>query len=117
MPAATEEQCRRFNELQRVSAAPEMAARLVEAAGQIEVLVRLADVKAPTLVAHARDDGRVPFEQGRQLAAGIPGARLVTLDSCNHVLLNRIQRGNSSARCFATLSPDRQRLPRYPCTS
>jgi pimeloyl-ACP methyl ester carboxylesterase len=36
---------------------------------------------------HARHDARVPFESGRRLAAGIPGARLVPLESHNHVLL------------------------------
>ncbi|HEX6259241.1 MAG TPA: alpha/beta fold hydrolase [Woeseiaceae bacterium] len=111
MPAATEEQCRRFNELQRVSAAPEMAARLVEAAGQIDVLARLADVKAPTLVAHARDDGRVPFEQGRQLAAGIPGARLVTLDSCNHVLLEQDPAWQQFCAVFRDFVPGQAAAP------
>jgi len=36
---------------------------------------------------HSRNDARVPFEAGRRLAAGIPGARLVTLESQNHVLM------------------------------
>jgi pimeloyl-ACP methyl ester carboxylesterase len=36
---------------------------------------------------HARHDARVPFESGRRMAAGIPGARLVPLESQNHVLL------------------------------
>jgi hypothetical protein len=29
----------------------------------------------------------VPFEQGRQLAAAIPGARFVALERRNHVLM------------------------------
>jgi pimeloyl-ACP methyl ester carboxylesterase len=28
-----------------------------------------------------------PFEEGRRLAAGIPGARFVALESSNHLLL------------------------------
>jgi pimeloyl-ACP methyl ester carboxylesterase len=44
-------------------------------------------VKAPTLVMHARDDGVVPFEAGRQLAAGIRGARFVALPGRNHLFL------------------------------
>ena len=36
---------------------------------------------------HARDDARVPFDQGRRLAAGIPGARFVSLPSRNHLIL------------------------------
>jgi DNA-binding NarL/FixJ family response regulator len=43
---------------------------------------------ASTLVLHAREDGRIPFEQGRELAGLIPGARLVPLESRNHVLLS-----------------------------
>lgn len=41
----------------------------------------------PTLVLHSRGDARVPFDEGRRLAALIPGARFVTLASDNHVLL------------------------------
>ena len=36
---------------------------------------------------HARGDRVVPVEEGRLLAARIPGARLVVLDSENHILL------------------------------
>lgn len=87
MPDATEPEHAWFNELQRVSTRPDIAARLVAAAGEIDVSHRLADVKVPTLVAHAREDARVPFEEGRLLAAAIPGARLVPLEGRNHVLL------------------------------
>ena len=41
----------------------------------------------PTLVAHARGDRVVPVEEGRLLAARIPGARFVLLESANHILL------------------------------
>src|SRR4029453_11085503 len=36
---------------------------------------------------HARGDARVPLDEARRLAALIPGARFVPLDSANHVLL------------------------------
>jgi pimeloyl-ACP methyl ester carboxylesterase len=36
---------------------------------------------------HCRHDARVPFESGRRLAAGIPGARFVPLESKNHIML------------------------------
>ena len=36
---------------------------------------------------HSRHEARVPFEQGRRLAAGIPGARFVPLESRNHLIL------------------------------
>jgi pimeloyl-ACP methyl ester carboxylesterase len=44
-------------------------------------------VAVPTLVLHAREDAVVPFEEGRRLAALIPGARFVPLQSKNHILL------------------------------
>jgi pimeloyl-ACP methyl ester carboxylesterase len=47
----------------------------------------LAEVTTPTLVMHARDDARVPFDQGRRFAAGIRGARFVSLASRNHMIL------------------------------
>ncbi len=46
-----------------------------------------AGLRLPTLVMHCRDDIAVPFDEGRRLAAAIPGARFVALESANHVLL------------------------------
>jgi hypothetical protein len=37
------------------------------------VSAQLAQVSVPTPVMHSRDDARVPFDQGGQLAAGIAG--------------------------------------------
>ena len=44
-------------------------------------------MRAPTLVLHARGDAVVPIAEGHILAAGIPGAQFIELDSNNHVLL------------------------------
>jgi hypothetical protein len=38
---------------------------------------------------HARDELRIPFEEGRLTAATIPNARLITLESKNHILLEK----------------------------
>ena len=46
---------------------------------------RLADVVTPTTVIHRVDDRAAPVEQGRALAAGIPGAMLVELSGRNHL--------------------------------
>jgi pimeloyl-ACP methyl ester carboxylesterase len=40
--------------------------------GDIDVRHRLPQVKAPTLVTHARHDMRVPYSAGLELAGGIP---------------------------------------------
>jgi pimeloyl-ACP methyl ester carboxylesterase len=87
MPGATKEQADWFNELQRVSTSPADAARNFLAAGEMDVSALLSQVKVPTLVMHARHEARVPFEAGRRLAAGIPGARFVPLESQNHLIL------------------------------
>jgi len=87
IPGATKEQADWFNELQRISISPEHAARYRVATGDFDVSALLAQVSAPTLVMHARDDAVVPFDQGRRLAAGIPGARFVPLASRNHLIL------------------------------
>ncbi len=87
IPDATLEQYRWFNDLQRASASPENAARLVEGFNAIDVRQLAAQLDLPTLVLHARGDMRIPFEEGRLLASLIPGARLVTLESNNHILL------------------------------
>ena len=87
IPGGTKEQADWFNELQRISATPEDAARNLIAAGDTDVRDLLVRVSVPTLVMHSRDDARVPFDQGRQLAAGITGARFVPLPSRNHLIL------------------------------
>jgi class 3 adenylate cyclase/pimeloyl-ACP methyl ester carboxylesterase len=87
IPGATKEQADWFNELQRITASPETAARIIEATDEIDVTSLLPRVTAPTLVMHARDDARVPFEAGRRMAAGIPGARFVPLQGRNHLFL------------------------------
>jgi pimeloyl-ACP methyl ester carboxylesterase/DNA-binding CsgD family transcriptional regulator len=87
VPGASAEQMDWFNELCRKTTSPEVAARLLETRSQIDVADLLARVAAPTLVLHARGDQVTPLQEGRFLAAGIPGAEFVELDSANHILL------------------------------
>lgn len=100
IPGGTPEQVRWFNELQRLSASPQQAARAIAAFGQIDVSDDAARIACPTLVMHARGDARVPFEEGRRLAARVPGARFVPLESRNHVLL---EGEPALATCFGEL--------------
>jgi DNA-binding winged helix-turn-helix (wHTH) protein/pimeloyl-ACP methyl ester carboxylesterase len=88
VPDATREEMQWFNDLQRVSASPENATRIMEANSLIDIVDLLPRVTAPTLVLHSRGDASIPFEQGRMLAHGIPGARFVALDSRNHLVLS-----------------------------
>lgn len=87
LPGGDEEQVRWFNELQRVSTEPEMAARIAAAGHELDVTDLARAVAVPTLVAHAARDARVPLAEGRLLASLIPGAQFVELESDNHVLL------------------------------
>ena len=87
IPGASKEQADWFNEFQRICCSPADAARNLIANGDVDVTSLLPQVRVPTLVMHARHDARVPFESGRRLAAGIPGARFVPLESENHVLI------------------------------
>ncbi len=122
IPDATLEQYRWFNDLQRASASPENAARLVEGFNEIDVRPLAAQLNLPTLVLHARGDMRIPFEEGRLLAALIPGAQLVTLESNNHILLEHEpawQKFLSEVHEFLAL-PDRtiqRRAPAHPIDS
>ncbi|KQP14701.1 alpha/beta fold hydrolase [Pseudorhodoferax sp. Leaf267] len=87
IPDGTPAQHAWWNELERLTASPEDAARTLAAFHAIDVTHEAAQLRVPTLVLHARGDARVPFEEGRLLAALIPGAQFVSLDSRNHVLL------------------------------
>jgi pimeloyl-ACP methyl ester carboxylesterase len=74
-----------FNEMQRVSADPETAARYEESChSRGDGRELFAQVRAPTLVIHCRDDQVISFEEGRRLAALIPGAQLVPLPTGSH---------------------------------
>ncbi len=86
-PDATQEQAQSFNDLQRVSTSPENAVKLLTEMGHVDVVDLLPQVKVPTLVLHCRDEAGVPFEEGRKIAAIIPGARFVPLEGRNHLLL------------------------------
>ena len=87
MPGGTLEQIRSMSELQRLSASPENAMRIISAMFNIDVRESAARVRCPTLILHARRDRRVPFEEGLLLASLIQDARLVPLETENHILL------------------------------
>jgi len=87
IPEGNAEQVQWFNDLQRISASPENAELFSRTFGEIEVTDLLAQVRVPTVVFHCDQDAAVPFQEGRLLAAGIPGAKFVPLASRNHILL------------------------------
>lgn len=101
MPDAPPDDLAWFDEFQRLTTSPENAARFQDAFGDIDVRHRLKDVRTPTIVLHSRHDQRIPLREGRALAAGIPGARFVPLESRNHILVD----GEPARRaCFAAIA-------------
>jgi pimeloyl-ACP methyl ester carboxylesterase/DNA-binding CsgD family transcriptional regulator len=87
IPGGTDEQIGWYNDLCRRTLTPEIAAKLLESRAMIDVTDLLGEVRTPTLVLHAQGDVVVPIAEGHILAAGIPGAQFIELDSNNHVLL------------------------------
>jgi pimeloyl-ACP methyl ester carboxylesterase/DNA-binding CsgD family transcriptional regulator len=87
VPGASDEQIGWFNELCRKTTSPETAARLLETRANVNVMPLLGAVRTPTLVLHSREDDVISIAEGRILAAGIPNAEFIELDSKNHVLL------------------------------
>ena len=87
IPGGTPAQHRWWADLERETATAEVAAETLRQMQGIDVLDLCARVDVPTLVLSCRADARVPFEQGAMIAARIPGARFVPLESANHVLL------------------------------
>ncbi len=74
-----------FARYQREAATPQIARAMLALAYDIDITDLLANVQAPTLVLHRDHDRAAPLEQGRALAAGIPGARLDVLAGRNHL--------------------------------
>jgi DNA-binding winged helix-turn-helix (wHTH) protein/pimeloyl-ACP methyl ester carboxylesterase len=87
LPGGSPVQIKWFCDLQRITTSAENAVRIRSACDDIDVVDLLSRVKVPTLVFHSRNDSVVPLEQGRLIAAAIPGARFVTLESDNHMVL------------------------------
>jgi pimeloyl-ACP methyl ester carboxylesterase/DNA-binding CsgD family transcriptional regulator len=87
IPGATEEQMRWLDELQRVATSATTASTALWERSKADCSDLLPGLDLPTLVLHSLRDQMNDFEHGRQLATGIRGARLVPLDSDNHIVL------------------------------
>lgn len=73
-----------FGRLQRESTSAETAAALLRLVYRLDVRTLLPLVRTPTTVVHRRDDRAVPYEYGREVAAGISGATFVPLLGSSH---------------------------------
>ncbi|GAB5490752.1 MAG: alpha/beta fold hydrolase [Phototrophicaceae bacterium] len=69
----------------RQAASPSVALQSVEMMRDIDMTAILPDVKAPTLVIHARHNMVVRVEAGRYIADNIPNARYVEIPTRSHL--------------------------------
>src|SRR5262249_6553966 len=87
IPDGRPEHHRAFDDLMHVATTPANAVNSLRANFQIDIHDLAPKVRCPTIVFHARGDGVAPFDEGRSLAALIPGARFVPLESRNQFLI------------------------------
>ena len=87
IPDATEEQMAWFDDLQRMSTSPENAVASRIARQQVELGDEIRAIRAPTVVLQAVGDLSTTFDNAVLVSSLIPGARLVPLQSRNHILL------------------------------
>jgi pimeloyl-ACP methyl ester carboxylesterase/DNA-binding CsgD family transcriptional regulator len=110
IPDGTAEQFRLFNEHVRLTTPPANGKRIIEAIWNVDIRSDAAKLRCPALVFHSRQDGRIPFEQGRELAGLIPGARFVPLESRNHLIFETEPAWKQVVEAineFLAVSPDR----------
>ncbi|MFL6155332.1 MAG: alpha/beta fold hydrolase [Marmoricola sp.] len=97
---------------QRAASSADTAVALLRLAYELDVRAALPRVQAPTLVLHRREDRAAPIAQGRELAAGIPGAELVELDGRSHLpAIGDAGAVVDHARRFLGLPPVRRDVP------
>ena len=89
VPEADDEQIRWWTDMQRVATSPDNAVRLRQAIDDIDVSEQLEKVRTPTLILHSERDLVAPLAEARFMAARIPNAQFVPLDSANHLVLHQ----------------------------
>ncbi len=72
---------------------------------ELDLVASVAAVAVPTLVVHGEDDAVLPVGNGRVLADGIPGARLVTLAAGHAVTIERAGDVAASLRAHVLMHP------------
>ena len=85
LPAPTRGCARRSSTTNARPRARRPRATCSRVAYDLDISDDLARITAPTLVVHRDRDRAAPLEQGRALAAGIPGASLEVLDGRDHL--------------------------------
>lgn len=84
LPEGSAETKALFARLQREAASADSAVEALAQCYDVDVTGLLPQIAAPTLVLHRRSDRAIPYRMGREMAAGIPGARLGSLPGRSH---------------------------------
>jgi DNA-binding CsgD family transcriptional regulator len=87
IPDATEQQLGWLDDLLKVSVSPRTAVLARQQRKWADASALMPELAMPALVLHSLRDRMNNFDHARHLSTGIPGARLVPLDSGNHILL------------------------------
>jgi len=87
IPGASEEQMQWFDALQRSSTSPENAVASRLARQAVDIVEEIPRISAPTLILQSIGDRSTTFDNAVEVAGLIPDARLVELQSDNHILL------------------------------
>jgi pimeloyl-ACP methyl ester carboxylesterase len=74
-----------WGKFERLGASPSAAIALMRMNREIDISGILHSIRVPTLIVHVREDTLVSVEGGRELAAGIPDARLVEIPGTDHL--------------------------------
>lgn len=108
LPDANDEQIKWWTDMQRIATSPENAVRLREVIDDIDVSDQLAEIQTPTLILHSEREAVAPLSEARFMAARIPNAKFVALDSANHLVLHQEaawQRAVSEMQAFLASEP------------
>lgn len=81
----------------------------LDAAGAHDTAPRLAEITAPTLVLHGKQDRILPFENGRRLAERIAGARFMPLPEAAHAFPTDVPEANRELVSFLLEHSPRRR--------
>ncbi len=106
VPTGGPEQRSWWRRLERESVSPEIALRILDVLHQIDILGEAQALNVPTLIFHAKNDARIPFDEGRKLAAVIEDAQFVALDSANHILLENEPAWQVFLEAFSAFMPE-----------
>jgi class 3 adenylate cyclase len=94
-----------FAGYQRTAANARDAVRILEAVLPIDATPLLSQIIAPTLVIHGRDDRIIPDDLGQEIAAGIKGARFVSIPGAHIPGIEGFQQAHAAIQQFLVETP------------